>query len=387
MIADAMEKKVQRLEKDLEEMKRKYELQCRRSHQLVEAFQLKMQEKETELQRLKILQDCQLRNIIKKLLHVEVQLRKEKVSLTRCVQEKESCIQEQREELERLRGLLCLRKNGVTNSRLKSNLKSKSDSDIVAGDMKIVRVGSSVSFLLQNGGRNESDEEDTKSDSDAFCDEPKSSIIETINCVLNGSSPSPKRSPCNETQLNQTGFRYGSKDSGIDSESPNSMSEKKDQLDLIETEQTQSETGFHIHLKDVSDHMVRQNFEEFKLENVDDSISNSSMDETCEIPSPPRQSGDGEPTSPNQLPPGPDSEDYRKLIQFHGSYDKFLEATGLSQKSILTPSRIMTNHRSVTKPKDVKNRSRWKAASNTSSPEGDPQEKNFVKYWAEPNYL
>lgn len=44
-------------------------------------------------------------------------------------------------------------------------------------------------------------------------------------------------------------------------------------------------------------------------------------------------------------------------------YDHFLEATGLSNKSILTPSRLLSNHKSMLKPKDVKYKSRIKATA------------------------
>lgn len=44
-------------------------------------------------------------------------------------------------------------------------------------------------------------------------------------------------------------------------------------------------------------------------------------------------------------------------------YDHFLEATGLSNKSILTPSRLLSNHKSMLKPKDVKYKNRIKATA------------------------
>lgn len=68
---------------------------------------------------------------------------------------------------------------------------------------------------------------------------------------------------------------------------------------------------------------------------------------------------------------------------FQGSneptYEHFLECTGLSSKSILTPSRLLSNHKSMLKPKDVKLRSKVKANNiferhSTSS----------IKYWSEP---
>lgn len=39
-------------------------------------------------------------------------------------------------------------------------------------------------------------------------------------------------------------------------------------------------------------------------------------------------------------------------------FDRFLDASGLTTKSILTPSRLLSNHKNMLKPKDVKHRSR-----------------------------
>ncbi|XP_044756559.1 uncharacterized protein LOC123315068 isoform X2 [Coccinella septempunctata] len=45
------------------------------------------------------------------------------------------------------------------------------------------------------------------------------------------------------------------------------------------------------------------------------------------------------------------------------TYEHFLECTGLSSKSILTPSRVATTHKTVLKPRDIKFRSRTKTYS------------------------
>ncbi|BES92897.1 Hypothetical protein NTJ_05704 [Nesidiocoris tenuis] len=66
------------------------------------------------------------------------------------------------------------------------------------------------------------------------------------------------------------------------------------------------------------------------------------------------------------------------------SYDTFLEATGLSQKSIMTPSRMMTNHRNVTRPKDVKLRSKGKTAGVIERCIPPQVVGPTVKYWTEP---
>ncbi|KAF5295562.1 hypothetical protein FQR65_LT10425 [Abscondita terminalis] len=58
------------------------------------------------------------------------------------------------------------------------------------------------------------------------------------------------------------------------------------------------------------------------------------------------------------------------------TYEHFLECTGLSSKSILTPSRLVSNHKSVLKPKDVKLRSKAKANALE-------KEEVAVKYWSE----
>lgn len=61
------------------------------------------------------------------------------------------------------------------------------------------------------------------------------------------------------------------------------------------------------------------------------------------------------------------------------TYEHFLECTGLSSKSILTPSRLLSNHKSMLKPKDVKLRSK---AAKTSLFER--QSNSTIKYWSEP---
>ncbi|XP_050730671.1 uncharacterized protein LOC127005651 [Eriocheir sinensis] len=68
-----------------------------------------------------------------------------------------------------------------------------------------------------------------------------------------------------------------------------------------------------------------------------------------------------------------------------GQYEKFLEATGLSQKSILTPTRMYYNHRSVLKPRDVKHRNKLRAAFTTlSTLEEAPGSGGGSRYWTEP---
>ncbi|XP_014482885.1 PREDICTED: uncharacterized protein LOC106748660 isoform X2 [Dinoponera quadriceps] len=107
---------------------------------------------------------------------------------------------------------------------------------------------------------------------------------------------------------------------------------------------------------------IRQNFEEFNLDECD--LSDD----------PDRPEGDGsERLSQSSLnnPGQTESSIAKDNNNAPGSsgesgnsgYDHFLEATGLSNKSILTPSRLLSNHKSMLKPKDVKYKSRIKATA------------------------
>lgn len=126
------------------------------------------------------------------------------------------------------------------------------------------------------------------------------------------------------------------------------------------------------------DDELRKNFEEFKLEE-------SYADDDG------RHDGDGAENIINHyatlsiVPPPLPKEPPPVQEMNNKMYETFLETTGLSQKSILTPSRMLSNHRSCLKPKDVKHRSRIKAAAviekcnNVSNVGG-----STVKYWTEP---
>lgn len=87
-------------------------------------------------------------------------------------------------------------------------------------------------------------------------------------------------------------------------------------------------------------------------------------------------------------------EQFRKQLQLqHGigasrnqnsntpTYEHFLECTGLSSKSILTPSRLLSNHKSMLKPKDVKLRSK---ATRSNGLEKQANGNGTIKYWSEP---
>lgn len=111
---------------------------------------------------------------------------------------------------------------------------------------------------------------------------------------------------------------------------------------------------------------IRQNFEEFNLDECD--LSDD----------PDRAEGDGSEklshvglnyVRQNEDSIAKDNNNVSAISNGNESetgnsgYDHFLEATGLSNKSILTPSRLLSNHKSMLKPKDVKYKSRIKATA------------------------
>ncbi|XP_025163336.1 uncharacterized protein LOC105180577 isoform X3 [Harpegnathos saltator] len=113
---------------------------------------------------------------------------------------------------------------------------------------------------------------------------------------------------------------------------------------------------------------IRQNFEEFNLDECDlsddpdrpegdgsERLSHSSLNN-------PGQSESNIAKDNNNMPAGNNNGSSNSDSGSSG-YDHFLEATGLSNKSILTPSRLLSNHKSMLKPKDVKYKSRIKATA------------------------
>lgn len=115
---------------------------------------------------------------------------------------------------------------------------------------------------------------------------------------------------------------------------------------------------------------LRKNFEEFRLDECDMDALCTTTDEDG------RAEADG---AENRLNVNINATTPAATVmpaETGVSYENFLEATGLSQKSIMTPSRIFSNHKHVLKPKDVKHRSRVKAAATVSN--------STVRYWTEP---
>lgn len=147
-------------------------------------------------------------------------------------------------------------------------------------------------------------------------------------------------------------------------------------LMLRKFEEPKSEDKVKINLKEQEDfgsNELRNNFEEFSFDD-------------CEV-------GNVEPEPDEDIEKGdtltPETKTNLTLLpQENGvTYEKFLEATGLSQKSIVTPSRLLNTRKIMMRPKEVKQRSRAKAAAANYVERCGTTEYvmgSTTKYWTEP---
>ncbi|KAL6258364.1 hypothetical protein P5V15_010317 [Pogonomyrmex californicus] len=120
---------------------------------------------------------------------------------------------------------------------------------------------------------------------------------------------------------------------------------------------------------------IRQNFEEFNLDECDlsddpdrpegdgsERLGHAGLNNVGQNENSIAKDNNNIPTVDNGINNSNNNDNVNGEIGNSG-YDHFLEATGLSNKSILTPSRLLSNHKSMLKPKDVKYKSRIKATA------------------------
>ncbi|XP_006568450.1 uncharacterized protein LOC724886 isoform X5 [Apis mellifera] len=138
----------------------------------------------------------------------------------------------------------------------------------------------------------------------------------------------------------------------------------------------------HVHSEFDQEFDIRQNFEEFNLDECD--LSDD----------PDRPEGDGSERlgnlgvtiSQNEKTAATKDNNNVPLAASNSNsgYDHFLEATGLSNKSILTPSRLLSNHKSMLKPKDVKYKNKIKATAVMEKHGVSTTNTTHVRHWTGP---
>jgi len=449
-----MENRIEQLERELKETseklaatKEQLRLQSRRARQLVAACSSKAQEKEREMQMLRVLKDGQLQSIIRKLLHFESLLRQEQKKIVDIVQQKDSLIGEQANELEQLRQanrklLMAANKDDhVADYVLQQPDKSKlaklnsgaakchqhqqtrvkdesvEDKENVSSRYrgnpeetplvtKMVRR-----FELPNAKKPEVPKKPTrllnqwKSESGINSVECALVDVNNVDCKLDPSAEvSIYRSDSGSDSLSSTGSRKTvSRADSVNDHGYFTLEKRKPVQQLMDSPRSGRDGAV-----DVPDDMdLRHNFEEFHLDSLEEEEHfyelgkemSSHADSTLLIETPPlsltespirspgtsldRSSGDGAEWSQSYSTPPPSTPPPTILsasdctsLNVTGSmllpqlgdatptavqFDRFLDVSGLTQKSILTPSRLLSNHKNMLKPKDVKHRSKVKA--------------------------
>lgn len=124
---------------------------------------------------------------------------------------------------------------------------------------------------------------------------------------------------------------------------------------------------------ELDEYDIQQNFEEFNLDDCDLSddpdrleADGSETYASLGLAGLPTNDDDSSKSHDNNNSPSASPQPQQQASNGNlqqGNYDSFLEATGLSNKSILTPSRLLSNHKSMLKPKDVKYKSKIKATA------------------------
>ncbi|KAG7209291.1 hypothetical protein KM043_015404 [Ampulex compressa] len=125
---------------------------------------------------------------------------------------------------------------------------------------------------------------------------------------------------------------------------------------------------------------IRQNFEEFNLDECDlsddpDRPEGDGSERLAGLGAAVGQNEKTVTTKDNNVPPSANNS---------SGYDHFLEATGLSNKSILTPSRLLSNHKSMLKPKDVKYKNKIKATAVLEKHGISATNTTHVRHWTGP---
>ena len=384
-----MENRVVELERELKETnerlaatREQLRLQSRRARQLVAACTSKVEEKEREMRMLRALKDGQLQSIVRKLLHFESLLRQEQRRVVDLVQQKDRVIRNQQLELDEFR-------------RDRSQSQSQSDS---ADELMSSSGSSSLSSSPSGTGDKENDHHQL----------PETPLVTKMVRRFELAPPTTTRKPevpkkptrllqpvstvttstatiinnINNMELQQEQSKGVVRTDSVNDHGYFTLEKRKPVKMSVaspEPEQQQQQSEQSSSPRDqlcLSDHVtdetdLRNNFEEFHL-------MDSLEEEEQQRRTPDRSSGDGAEwimqTPPSSHAPS-SSADCTALSVSAGSvqllpqigdatptsssgvqFDRFLDVSGLTQKSILTPSRLLSNHKNMLKPKDVKHR-------------------------------
>lgn len=370
-------------------------LQSRRARQLVAACSTKVEEKEREMRMLRALKDGQLQSIVRKLLHFESLLRQEQKRVVEIVRQKDQIIWNQSSELEQLR---------QTNRKLLMAANQDPDDNLDASNPAASKMAKLDPENKENLIATEKQQQQQHLETPLV-----TKMVRRFEPVPAGGQKKPQvpkkparlLAPTTATVANLLSNQQQQPSGGtkgvvrtdsvndhgyftLEKRKPVRMSVTPTPVQVTETNQQSPTTPRDPPTADrVADEMdLRHNFEEFHLmDSLEEEEQQQHMFQPhSETPprTPDRSSGDGAEWNSSggslQLtPPHNGLADCTSLSITAGSvqilpqlgdatptsgvqFDRFLDASGLTQKSILTPSRLLSNHKNMLKPKDVKHR-------------------------------
>ena len=418
--APQMESRIEELERELKETsaqlaltREQLRLQSRRARQLVAACSTKVEEKEREMRMLRALKDGQLQSIVRKLLHFESLLRQEQKRVVDIVRQKDNVIYTQSTELEQLR---------QANRKLLMAANQDHDQDSSASKMAKLdpenkeNVGHKVqqaAIIPQMQAETPLVTKMVRRFEPAPSAAKKPEVPKKPARLLVSSTTSIVSSTIVQQQQQTTSVSKGVvrtdsvNDHGyftLEKRKPVRMSVSVTPTPVPVTEtKSQNPTPRDPPSADhVADEMdLRNNFEEFHLmdsleeeeqQQQQQHLFHSESNVTTPPRTPDRSSGDGAEwnsssggSSLQMTPPHNGLGDCTSLSISAGSvqilpqlgdatptsgvqFDRFLDVSGLTQKSILTPSRLLSNHKNMLKPKDVKHRHMINKATHAHAP-------------------
>lgn len=405
---EGLERELRATQEKLAAAKDQLRLQNRRARQLVAACTSRAQEKEREMHMLRVLKDGQLQSIVRKLLHFESLLRQEQKKIVDIVHQKDAFIAQQARELDLLR---------QSNRKL---LMAASNDDAADAD---VPDKSKLAKLNSGAAKNHRAEDKENSGYRGNPEETPlvTKMVRRFELPAGGKTkPEVPKKPtrlsnqwkaeaeasvhrCDSGSDTGSGSRKGVTRADSVNDHGYFTLEKRKHPEIRKADESPS-------LPHAADEMdLRHNFEEFHLDSLEEEEHFYELgkegremlhaDASMLMETPPlsltespirspgtsdRSSGDGaewtQSYDPPSTPPATTilSAGDCTSLSVSGSmllpqlgdatptavqFDRFLDVSGLTQKSILTPSRLLSNHKNMLKPKDVKLRSKVKAGS------------------------
>ncbi|XP_057371434.1 transcription factor SPT20 homolog [Daphnia carinata] len=423
---EELERELKETSEQLALTREQLRLQSRRARQLVAACSTKVEEKEREMRMLRVLKDGQLQSIVRKLLHFESLLRQEQKRVVEIVRQKDQIIRTQSTELDQLRQanrkLLMAASQDPDDSSSASNPAASKMAKLDPENKE--NVGQNESQTKANQQQQLETPLVTKmvrrfepAVSTAASKKPE--IPKKPARLLAAVAPTPAVAIQQPVTVSKGVVRTDSvNDHGyftLEKRKPVRMSVTPTPVQVTEPKlpnPTPRDPPSADHVADEMD--LRHNFEEFHLmDSLEEEEqqqqqqqqqqqllfqqhSETTIMTTTPPRTPDRSSGDGAEwnsssassggSSSLQLtPPHNGMADCTSLSICASSvqilpqlgdatptsgvqFDRFLDVSGLTQKSILTPSRLLSNHKNMLKPKDVKHRHMINKATHAHAP-------------------